>query len=210
VATLPISCKRGHPLGSRNKKTLAALVAATTATSAEAVPAATAAAATAEAAAATTAAATSIRAAPTTFATAAIGNSSGTVVGAARKSRRPSEKQRLSYTSKNGYTTFLAPLRARCKVRLPLPFHFIDMMGGNILMHTIVEECSGDQPLYPVEIFHDGEGKSYLRDSWPKFVEDYDLKMGWSLIFTCHEGSHFFCVCIVDISNCARTYSAWA
>jgi hypothetical protein len=26
-------------------------------------------------------------------------------------------------------------------------------------------------------------GKSYLRDGWPKFVEDYDLKMGWSLIF---------------------------
>jgi hypothetical protein len=51
-------------------------------------------------------------------------------------------------------------------------------MGGNMLMHAIMEECSGDQPLCPIEIFHDGEGKSYLHDGWPKFVEDYDLKLG--------------------------------
>jgi hypothetical protein len=49
-------------------------------------------------------------------------------------------------------------------VRLPLPFCFIDTMGGSMLTHAIVEECSGGQPLYPVEIYHDGEGKSYLRD----------------------------------------------
>jgi hypothetical protein len=52
-------------------------------------------------------------------------------------------------------------------------------MGGNVLTHTIVEECSGGQPLYPIEIFHDGEGKSYLHDSWPKFIEECDLKLGW-------------------------------
>jgi hypothetical protein len=52
-------------------------------------------------------------------------------------------------------------------------------MGGNMLMHTIVEECSGGQPLYPIKIFHDGEGKSYLHDSWPKFIEECDLKLGW-------------------------------
>jgi hypothetical protein len=49
-------------------------------------------------------------------------------------------------------------------VRLLLPFCFIDTMGGSMLIHAIVEECSGGQPLYPVEIYHDGEGKSYLRD----------------------------------------------
>jgi hypothetical protein len=49
-------------------------------------------------------------------------------------------------------------------VRLLLPFRFVDTMGGNVLTHAIVEECSGGQPLYPVEIFHDGEGKSYLCD----------------------------------------------
>jgi hypothetical protein len=83
-------------------------------------------------------------------------------------------------------------------------------MGGNMLTHAIVEECSGGQPLYPVEIFHDGEGKSYLRDGWPNIIEDYDLKLGWSLIFTRCDGSHFFCVRIVDGSYCARAYSAWA
>jgi hypothetical protein len=39
----------------------------------------------------------------------------------------------------------------------------------------MVEEGSGGQPLYPVEVYHDGMGKSYLRGGWPKFVEDYDL-----------------------------------
>jgi hypothetical protein len=200
-----VSRKRGRPLGSRNKKTLAALAAAASAVSAEAAP--IAAAVFAEAAAAATAAAASIGAAP---AAEAAGDSSGAVAGVARKSRRPSEKQRLTYTLANGYTTFLAPLRAGCEVRLPLPFRFVDTMGGNVVTHAIVEECSGGQPLYPVEIFYDGEGKSYLRDGWPKFVEDYDLKLGWSLIFTRHDGSHFFCVRIVDNSYCAPAYSAWA
>jgi hypothetical protein len=68
---------------------------------------------------------------------------------------------------------------------------------------------SGGQPLYPIEIYHDGEGKSYLRNGWPKFIVDYDLKMGWYLIFTRREGSHFFCVRFIDTSNCAHAYSAW-
>jgi hypothetical protein len=62
----------------------------------------------------------------------------------------------------NGYTTFLALLRAGCEVRLPLPFRFINTMGGDMLMQAIMEECSGGQPSYPIEIFNDGEGKSYL------------------------------------------------
>jgi hypothetical protein len=178
VATPPVSRKRSRPLGSRNKKSLASLAAVATAASAEAAPAATASAASTEAAAAATIAAASIGAAPTIIATAAAGDSSDTIAGAARKSRRPPEKQGLSYTSANGYTTFLAPLRAGCEVRLPPPFRFVDTMGGNALTHAIVEECSSGQPLYPIEIFHNGEGKSYLHDSWPKFIEDYDLKLG--------------------------------
>jgi hypothetical protein len=34
--------------------------------------------------------------------------------------------------------------------------------------------------------------------------------MGWSLIFTRRAESHFFCICVVDTSNYARAYSAWA
>jgi hypothetical protein len=33
--------------------------------------------------------------------------------------------------------------------------------------------------------------------------------MGWSLIFTRREGLHFFCVCVIDTSNCACAYSTW-
>jgi hypothetical protein len=47
-------------------------------------------------------------------------------------------------------------------VCLPLPFRFIDTMGGEVLTHAIMEECSDGLPSYHIEIFHDGEGKSYL------------------------------------------------
>jgi hypothetical protein len=127
----------------------------------------------------------------------------------AHKPRRLPVRQRLSYTSEHGFTTFLAPLRARCKVHLPLPFRFVDTMGGSVLTHAIMEEGSGGQPLYPIEVYHDSMGKSYLHDGWPKFVADYDLKMGWFLIFTCRAESHFLCVCVVDTSGCARAYSTW-
>jgi hypothetical protein len=94
-------------------------------------------------------------------------------------------------------------------VRLPLPFRFVDTLGGNPLTHAMVEEGSGGQPLYPVEVYHDAMGKSYLRDGWLKFIEYYDLKMGWSLIFTRCTESPFLCIRVVDTSGCARAYSAW-
>jgi hypothetical protein len=72
--------------------------------------------------------------------------------------------QRLSYISEHGFTTFVVHLRARCEVRLPLPFKFVDTLGGNPLMGAIVEESSGGQPLYPVQILHDDQGKSYVTD----------------------------------------------
>jgi hypothetical protein len=62
-------------------------------------------------------------------------------------------------------------------VCLPLPFRFIDTLGKNPLTHAMVEEGSGSQPLYPIKVYHETMGKSYLRDDWPKFFEDYDLKM---------------------------------
>jgi hypothetical protein len=94
-------------------------------------------------------------------------------------------------------------------MRLPLPFRFVNTLGENPLTHTMVEEGSGGQPLYPVEVYHDAMGKSYLRDGWPKFVEDYKLKMGWSPIFTHRTELPFLCVRVVDTSGCARAYSAW-
>jgi hypothetical protein len=49
----------------------------------------------------------------------------------------------------------VAPLWAGSKVRLPLPFRFIDTLGKYPLMRAMVEEGSGSQPLYPVEILRD-------------------------------------------------------
>jgi hypothetical protein len=42
-----------------------------------------------------------------------------------------------------------------------------------------------------------------------KFLDDYDLKWGWSLILTHHAGSPILCVRVVDASGYARAYSPW-
>jgi hypothetical protein len=73
----------------------------------------------------------------------------------------------------------------------------------------MVEEGSGGQRLYPVLVLHDDQGKSYLTDGWTRFIDDYDLKLGWTLIFTRHAGSPILCVRVVDTFGCARTYTPW-
>jgi hypothetical protein len=100
-------------------------------------------------------------------------------------------------------------LRAGCEERLPLPASFIGTMGRNPPTSIMVEEGSGGQPLYLVEVLHDEQGKSYLTDGWTRFIDDYDLKCGWSLILTHRAGSPVLCVCVVDTSGCARAYSPW-
>jgi hypothetical protein len=143
ATTPPVSRKRGRPLGSRNKKTLAALAAAAAAVSAGAAPAtaiatasvgevaaATTAATPIEAAAAIVATAVSVGAATPGIVAAAAGGSVGAATDVARKPRRSPVRQRPSYTSEHGFTTFLAPLRAGYEVRLPLPFKFVNTLGG--------------------------------------------------------------------------------
>jgi hypothetical protein len=97
-----------------------------------------------EAAAAIIGAAISVGVAPPGFAGAGAGGSTSAATTVVYKPRRPPARQRLSYTSKHGFTTFVAHLQARCKVRLPLPFRFIDTLGKNPLTHAMVEE--GDDP----------------------------------------------------------------
>jgi hypothetical protein len=82
-------------------------------------------------------------------------------------------------------------------------------MGRNPPTSIMVEEGSGGQPLYLVEILHDEQGKSYLTDGWTRFLDDYDLKCGWSLILTHRAGSPVLCVHVVDTSGCVRAYSPW-
>jgi hypothetical protein len=100
-------------------------------------------------------------------------------------------------------------LLAGCEERLPLPASFVGTMGKNPPMSIMVEEGSGDQPLYLIEVLHDEQGKSYLTEGWTKFLNDYDLKWGWSLILTHRFGSPILCVRIVDTFGCAQVYSSW-
>jgi hypothetical protein len=151
----------------------------------------------------------SVGAASLGFAGVGAGSLTSAAATVAYKPRRPPAQQRLSYTSEHGFTTFVVHLRAGCEVRLPLHFRFVDTLGGNPLTRAMVEEGSGGQPLYPIEILHDDQGKSYLTDGWTRFIDEYNLKVGRSLIFTRRTGSPFLCVCVVDTSGCARTYSPW-
>jgi hypothetical protein len=80
-------------------------------------------------------------------------------------------------------------------------------MGRNPPMSIMVEEGSDGQPLYLVEIIHDEQWKSYLANGWTRFIDDYDLKYGWSLIMTRRTESPILCVRVVDTSGCARAYS---
>jgi hypothetical protein len=135
-----------------------------------------------EVAAAIVGAAISVRAAPLGLAGAGVSGSSSAAAVKVRRPRRSPPRQRLSYVSEHGFTTFVVHLRAGCKARLPLPASFVGTMGRNPPTSIMVEEGSGGQPLYLVEILHDEQGKSYLADGWTRFIDDYDLKCGWTLI----------------------------
>jgi hypothetical protein len=139
-----------------------------------------------------------------------IGGSSSAATGKARtRPPRPPSRQRLSYVPKHGFATSVVPLLAGCKERLPLPASFVGTMGKNPPTSIMVEDGSGGQPLYLVEVFHDEEGKSYLTEGWVQFFTDYGLERGWSLILTHRSRSPILCVRIVDGSGCARAYFPW-
>jgi hypothetical protein len=229
--------KRGRLQGSRNKKTLAALAAAAAtepfgagrSTAIVAAPGGTIAAAAGgavvpaaatsvagltgmplEAAAALVGAAIAFGATPPGLAGLSVDGSART---AAKKVRvpppRPPTKQRLSYVPKHGFATAMVPLLAGSKERLSLPASFIGMMGKNPPTSFMIEDGSGGQPLYDVEVLHDEEGKSYLTRGWERFFTDYGLERGWSLILTHRARSPILCIRVVDGSGCARAYSPW-
>jgi hypothetical protein len=212
VATLPVPQRRGRPPGSRNKKTLEALVATAAAepsgvshpTAITVAPGGVTALATA-----LVGAVMAVGAAPPGLIGRSVGGSSSTAVGKVRKPWCPPPEQRLSYTLKHGYTTTVVHLLDGYQDHLPLPASFVGTMGKDPPMSIMVEEGSGGQPLYLVEILHDEQGKSYLTEGWTKFLDDYDLKWGWSLILTHHARSPILCVRVVDASGCARAYSRW-
>jgi hypothetical protein len=147
AVTPSVPRKRGRPPDSRNKRTLAALAAAAATESAVAASATVAAApagvvasaatnamapagaaSTAglamtplEAAAAIVGATFAVGVAPPGLAGTGAGGSSSAAAAAAHRPQRPPARQRLSYISEYGFTTFVVHLRAGCEVRLPLP-----------------------------------------------------------------------------------------
>jgi hypothetical protein len=129
-----------------------------------------------EAAAALVGAAMAVGAAPPGLVGRSIGGSSSAAAGKVRKPQCPPPQQRLSYTPKHGYTTSVVHLLAGCEERLPLPASFVGMMGKNPPTSIMMEEGSGGQPLYLLEVLHNEQGKSYLTKGWKKFLDDYDLK----------------------------------
>jgi hypothetical protein len=135
----------------------------------------------------------------------------GSSSAAARKVRkappRPPTKQRLSYVPVHGFATALVPLLAGSKERLPLPASFVGTMGKNLPTSFMIEDGSGGQPLYDIEVLHDEEGKSSLTGGWERFFNDYGLERGWSLLLTHRARSHILCVRVIDGSGCARAYS---
>jgi hypothetical protein len=163
-----------------------------------------------EAVAALVGAAMAFGAAPPGLAGLSVGGSSS---AAAKKVRtpppRPPTKQRLSYVPKHGFATAMVPLLAGSKERLPLPASFVGTMGKNPPTSFMIEDGSGVQPLYDVEVLHDEERKSYLTGGWERFFTDYGLERGWSLILTHCARSPILCIRVVDGSGCARAYSPW-
>jgi hypothetical protein len=162
-----------------------------------------------EAAAALIGAVMAVGAAPPGLAGKSVGGSSRAAAGKARKPQRPPPRQQLSYTLKHGFATSVVHLLAGCEERLPLPTTFIGTIGKNPPTSFMVEDGSGGQPLYLVEVLHDKEGKSYLTEGWAKFFAEYDLKRGWSLILTYRFGLPILCVRVIDDFGCARAYSTW-
>jgi hypothetical protein len=137
----------------------------------------------------------------------------GSSSAAAKKARapppRPPTRQRLSYVPKHGFATTVVPLLAGSGEHLPLPASFIGTMGKNPPTSFLVEDGSGGQPLYDVEVLHDEEGKSYLIGGWERFFVDYGLERGWSVILTHRAGSPILCLRVVDGSGCAHAYFPW-
>jgi hypothetical protein len=105
-----------------------------------------------------------VEAAPPGLAGQNVGGSSSTAAGKARKPQHLPPKQRLCYVPKHGFGTSVVHLLAGCEERLPLPASFIGTMGKNPPTNFMVEDGSGGQPLYLVEVLHDEEGKSYLTE----------------------------------------------
>jgi hypothetical protein len=102
--------------------------------------------------------------------------------------------------------SFLALARAQCHEQQCMPLKFTDFMDGRELCEAILREVSSEGPPYEVEVYYDGDGEMFLKGSWPRFAEDYDLHQGWFLLFDYHVGTTKFDVKIFDRTQCQKKY----
>jgi hypothetical protein len=117
-----------------------------------------------EAAATLVSTAMAVGAVPPGLAGKSVGGFSSAAASKACKPQHPPPKQQLSYTLKHGFTTFVVHPLAGCEERLPLPASFVGTIGKNPPTSIMVEDGSGGQPLYLVEVLHDEQGKTYLTE----------------------------------------------
>jgi hypothetical protein len=70
-----------------------------------------------------------------------------------------SEKPALqppAYISAEGWSTCIIPVLAGARDLLHLPSQFTDLMEGQEMAYAKLQECSGGQPKYRIEIYYDG------------------------------------------------------
>jgi hypothetical protein len=52
------------------------------------------------------------------------------------------------------------------------------------MAYAKLQECSGGQPTYRVEVYYDDQGVCYFHDGWSKFFIDYGAHEGWFILLT--------------------------
>jgi hypothetical protein len=92
--------------------------------------------------------------------------------------------------------------------RIRLPSKLVEAMEGQELSCAIVQECSGSQPTYEVEVYYDGKGKCYFHGRWLRFFANYGVKEGWFLLFFRRSGMREFFVCIIDGTLYCRSFAS--
>jgi hypothetical protein len=61
-----------------------------------------------------------------------------------------------AYISAQGWSTCIIPTLAGSQDLLRLPSQFTDSMEGQEMAYAKLQECSGGQPSYRVEVYYDG------------------------------------------------------
>jgi hypothetical protein len=98
--------------------------------------------------------------------------------------------------------SFFSFTGAQCHEQQRLPAKFTEFMEGHELHKAVLRESSGGGPPYELESYYDGNGDSFFRGGWDRFVEDHNIHQGWILMFDYHHGTAKFDMKIYDGTQC--------